>query len=220
MLGPDGPHVRTLNSLALWVCNSFGSHGPVRVIDEMGVRELVGELFEVKRQANTDTTAPYLAALSLVRLGLVPPEAAEEAYPDASGIAEGFDGFRATLADRGQVDFDEQIYRAIEILAADPVARAAAQARCRRMLVDEFQDLTPAHLLLIRLLVAPGFDCFGVGDDDQVIYGYSGATPGVPDRLRRSTSPERRTTRSRSTTAVRRRSSTPPATCSRTTTNG
>ena len=46
-----------------------------------------------------------------------------------------------------------------------------------RLLVDEFQDLTPAHLLLIRLLAAPGYDCFGVGDDDQVIYGYSGATP-------------------------------------------
>ena len=43
--------------------------------------------------------------------------------------------------------------------------------------MDEFQDLTPAHLLLIRLLSAPGYDCFGVGDDDQVIYGYSGATP-------------------------------------------
>ena len=177
VLGPDGPHVRTLNSLALWVCNTFGPAGPTRVVDEMGVRDLIGELFEVKRQANTDTTAPYLAALSLVRLGLVSPEAAEEAYPDASGIAEGFDRYRSTLADRGLVDFDEQIYRAIEILAADPEARAAAQARCRRMLVDEFQDLTPAHLLLIRLLVAPGFDCFGVGDDDQVIYGYSGATP-------------------------------------------
>ena len=147
------------------------------MLDEPAVRDLVGELFEVKRQANTDTTAPFLAALSLVRLGLVSPEAAEEAYPDASGIAEGFDRFRDALAERGQVDFDEQIYRAIEILAADPVARAAAQARCRRMLVDEFQDLTPAHLLLIRLLAAPGFDCFGVGDDDQVIYGYSGATP-------------------------------------------
>ena len=177
VLGPDGPHVRTLNSLALWVCNAFGPAGPVRVVDELGVRDLIGELFEVKRQANTDTTAPFLAALSLIRLGLVSPAAAEEAYPDASGIAEGFDGYRATLADRGLVDFDEQIYRAIELLAADPVARSAAQARCRRMLVDEFQDLTPAHLLLIRLLVAPGYDCFGVGDDDQVIYGYSGATP-------------------------------------------
>ena len=49
--------------------------------------------------------------------------------------------------------------------------------RCRSLLVDEFQDLNPAHLLLLRLLSAPGFDCFGVGDDDQVLYGYSGATP-------------------------------------------
>jgi DNA helicase-2/ATP-dependent DNA helicase PcrA len=177
VLGSDGPHVRTLNSLALWICTSFGSSDSVRVLDESAVRDLVGELFEVKRQANTDTTAPYLAALSLVRLGLVTPDAAEEAYPDASGLADGFGRFREMLAELGQVDFDEQIYRAIEILLTDPDARAAAQARCRRMLVDEFQDLTPAHLLLIRLLAAPGFDCFGVGDDDQVIYGYSGATP-------------------------------------------
>lgn len=176
-LGPDGPHVRTLNSLALWVCNRFGPTGSVRVVEELAVRELVGEVFEVKRQANTDTTAPFLAGLSLVRLGLVTPEAAEEAYPDASGLAGGFGQFRALLAERNQVDFDEQIYRAIEILVTDPEARGAAQARCRRMLVDEFQDLTPAHLLLIRLLAAPGFDCFGVGDDDQVIYGYTGATP-------------------------------------------
>jgi len=177
ILGPTGPHVRTLNSLALWICNALGPTGALRVIDEMGVRDLVGEIFEVKRQANMDTTAPFLAALSLVRLGLVSPDGAEEAYPDASGLADGFDTYRATLAERGQVDFDEQIYRAIEILLHDPSARAAAQARCRRMLVDEFQDLTPAHLLLIRLLVAPGFDCFGVGDDDQVIYGYTGASP-------------------------------------------
>ena len=75
------------------------------------------------------------------------------------------------------MDFDEQIYLAIEILLGDPEARAAVQARCRHLLVDEFQDLNPAHLLLIRLISAPGYDCFGVGDDDQVIYGYTGATP-------------------------------------------
>ena len=45
------------------------------------------------------------------------------------------------------------------------------------MLVDEFQDLTPAHLLMIRLLAAPGGAVFGVGDDDQTIYGYNGADP-------------------------------------------
>ena len=177
LAGPEGPHLRTLNSVGLWICDRFGQQGRLRVVDERAVRDLVGGIFEIRHQANTDTAAPYLSALSAIRLGLTDPEAVEEAIPDAAGIAAGFDRYRAALAADSAVDFDEQIYRAIEILLADPGARAAAQARCRRLLVDEFQDLTPAHLLLIRLLAAPGFDCFGVGDDDQVIYGYSGATP-------------------------------------------
>jgi DNA helicase II / ATP-dependent DNA helicase PcrA len=177
ILTPDGPHIRTLNSTGQWICSRFGSAGRPRVLEELEVRDLLQGLFPIRRQANTDTVAPYIAALTAIRLGLNPPEAVEEAIPDAAGIAEGFDRYRAALADLGAVDFDEQIYRAIEILVTDAEARLAAQAQCRRVLVDEFQDLTPAHLLMIRLLAAPGYDCFGVGDDDQVIYGYSGASP-------------------------------------------
>jgi DNA helicase-2/ATP-dependent DNA helicase PcrA len=173
----EGPHLRTLNSTGLWICSEFGAGGRPRVVDEPEVRELLQGVFEIRRQANADTVAPYISALSSIRLGLTPPDVVEEEMADAEGIAEGFDRYRSTLADLGAVDFDEQIYRAIEILVTDSDARAAAQARCRRVLVDEFQDLTPAHLLMIRLLAAPGFDCFGVGDDDQVIYGYSGASP-------------------------------------------
>jgi DNA helicase-2/ATP-dependent DNA helicase PcrA len=175
--GGSGLNIRTLNSLGLWICNEFGTGGRLRVLEEPAVRDLLQRQIEIRRQANTDTVAPYLEALSAIRLGLTAPHLVEEAIPDASGIAEGFDAYRAALADAGAVDFDEQIYRAIEILLTDPSARAVAQARCRFLLVDEFQDLNPAHLLLIRLLSAPSYDCFGVGDDDQVIYGYSGATP-------------------------------------------
>lgn len=174
----QGPQVRTLNSLGLWVCNTFGPDGHLGVLEESGVRDLIQEVFPVKRVANTDTVAPYLDALSAVRLGLASPERVERDYPDASGLAEGFGAYRDELRQRRVVDFDEQIYRAIEILVADRDARSRAQESCRRMLVDEFQDLTPAHLLLIRLLCAPAYNCFGVGDDDQVIYGYSGANPG------------------------------------------
>ncbi len=177
ILTPEGPHIRTLNSTGLWICAEFGPSGRPRVLEEAAVRDLLQEVFEIRRQANADTVAPYIGALSAIRLGLAAPDVVEEEIPDAEGIAEGFDRYRAALAERGAVDFDEQIYRAIEILLTDPDARRSAQARCRRLLVDEFQDLTPAHLLLIRLLAAPGYDCFGVGDDDQVIYGYSGATP-------------------------------------------
>jgi DNA helicase-2/ATP-dependent DNA helicase PcrA len=170
-------NIRTLNSLGFWICNEFGSAGRLRVLEESGVRDLLQQHIEIRRQSNTDTVAPYIEALSAIRLGLTAPHLAEEAIPDAAGIAEGFGRYRAALADAGALDFDEQIYQALEILLRDPEARATAQARCRYLLVDEFQDLNPAHLLLIRLLAAPAYDCYGVGDDDQVIYGYSGATP-------------------------------------------
>ena len=172
-----GPNLRTLNSIALWICQRFGDAGRPQVLEEPAARELVQRVFDVRRQSNADTVAPYLDGLSVVRLRLLAPQVAEEMVPDAAGLAERFEDYRAALYDAGALDFDEQIYRAIEILLRDPASRAAARGPCRRLLVDEFQDLTPAHMLLIRLLAAPAFDCFGVGDDDQVIYGYAGAAP-------------------------------------------
>ena len=177
LLTAEGPHIRTLNSVGLWICNEFGGQGRLDVYEEPQVRDLVQLVFEVRRQANTDTVLPYIDALSAVRLGLTRPATVEDEVPDARGLAAGFDVYRKALAEAGALDFDEQIYRSIEILLSDPEARTAAQRRCRHLLVDEFQDLNAAHMLLIRLLCAPAYGCFGVGDDDQVIYGYAGATP-------------------------------------------
>ena len=177
LVSPRGPHIRTLNGVGFSICNEFGGQRRLNVLEEPRVRDLVQDVFDVRRQANTDTVLPYIDALSAVRLGLTPPATVEDEIPDASGLAGGFDAYRAAMADAGAVDFDEQIYRAIEILLRDPEARSTVQARSRHLLVDEFQDLNPAHMLLIRLLSAPSYNTFGVGDDDQVIYGYSGATP-------------------------------------------
>ena len=169
------PTIRTLNSLGLLICQMAG---PVTVIEERETRNIVQSLVKIPRKANADPVAPYLEALSAIRLGLLDPEAAESRFPDAAGVAVAFDGYRAALGRRGAVDFDEQIYRAVELLLTDTEVRARARAGCRTLLVDEFQDLTPAHVLLIRLLAGPAASVFGVGDDDQVIYGYAGADPG------------------------------------------
>ena len=123
--------------------------------------------------------ATWIEALSLARLGLRSPDAVERWYDgEVEGFADVFPRYRRELARAGAVDFDEQVQLAIETLLTDPAARRAAQRACRLMLVDEFQDLTPAHLLLVRLLAGPDAAVFGVGDDDQTIYGYNGADPG------------------------------------------
>ncbi len=177
-----GLQVRTLNAIALAIINGSSPFAkqPQRLatIDEPEVRRLIGKLVKFPRVRNADPVATWIEALSLTRLGLVDPDEVESRYDgEVDGFADAFARYRETLASHGQVDFDEQIVRAIELLLRDPDARAAAQRSCRLLLVDEFQDLTPAHLLLVRLLAGPDAAVFGVGDDDQTIYGYNGADP-------------------------------------------
>jgi DNA helicase II / ATP-dependent DNA helicase PcrA len=172
------PRAQTLNALGLAVLARAGGGRAPAVLEEREVRRIVeGLVPRPPRRLNTDPMGPYLEALSLVRLGLRDPAVVEEARDDVPGLADAFPRFRRELADRGVVDFDEQVYAAIEALLAGGAFRRREQAGCRHLLVDEFQDLTPAHVLLLRLLASPALDVFGVGDDDQVIYGHAGADP-------------------------------------------
>ena len=180
-----GLDIRTLNSLGLAILTgrgAFASPGSgqrrLDTLDEPDQRRILDGLVDFPRRANTDPAAAWLEALGRVRLGLRPPHEVEAEYAgDVDGLAEVFPRYQAELDRRGVVDFDQQIYGAVRLLLTEPAVRADAQRASRVLLVDEFQDLTPAHLLLLRLLAAPGFDVFGVGDDDQTIYGYNGADP-------------------------------------------
>ena len=172
-----GARVLTLNALGYELVAAGLGRRP-DVIEPREVRRLLEPLVpRGARRLNTDPLAPYLDALGAVRLGLRDPAEVEEARGDVPGLTGAFPAYREQLLRRGVIDFDEQVLLAIELLLTDGRFRRAQQARHRHLLVDEFQDLTPAHVLLIRLLAAPRFDVFGVGDDDQVIYGHAGASP-------------------------------------------
>ena len=179
-----GLQIRTLNSLALAILRGSGpfcrpvDRSPPQVIDEHEVRQMLDSFVGGRRVAMADPLAVWIEALTATRLGLRSPSAVEQEFGgDVREFADVVPRFRARLAEAGVVDFDEQILGAIKVLCTDPNARAAARRVCGVLLVDEFQDLTPAHILLIRLLAGPAANVFGVGDDDQTIYGYAGASP-------------------------------------------
>ncbi len=172
-----GARIQTLNALGYELIGRHAGGRP-RMLDERDVRNRLEPLLpRLQRRLNTDPMAPYLEGLSRIRLGLRSPEEVEAETDGADGLADAVRPYREGLTRDGVLDFDEQIVRAIELLLHDGEFRRAEQSRHRHLLVDEFQDLTPAHVLLLRILAAPGFDVFGVGDDDQVIYGHAGATP-------------------------------------------
>ena len=161
-----GARIQTLNALGYELIGRHAGGRPT-MIDEREVRRrLEPHLPKLQHRLNTDPMAPYLEGLSIIRLGLRDPDEVE-LEADAPGLAGAIEPYRAGLRRDGVLDFDEQVIHAVELLLADGEFRRREQARHRHLLVDEFQDLTPAHVLLLRLLAAPTFDVFGVGDDDQ-----------------------------------------------------
>ncbi len=171
-----GALIRTVHSLGWEILRD--ARGNLQLLNERDVRSRLDRIVQAPKRPNTDTVGPYIEALSEVRIALRSPEAVEEGRDDVPGFATVYEQYRDSLDRRSEADFDEQVYGAIEALLGDPDLRRRWQDRCRHVLVDEFQDLTGAYLLLIRLLASPQLDVFGVGDDDQPIYGYAGADPG------------------------------------------
>jgi DNA helicase-2/ATP-dependent DNA helicase PcrA len=80
------------------------------------------------------------------------------------------------LAEAGAVDFGELILRAFRLLQERPAVKDRVASRFRHVLVDEYQDTNFAQGELLRLLVGEHRNVVVVGDDDQSIYRFRGAS--------------------------------------------
>src|SRR5215218_6480084 len=80
------------------------------------------------------------------------------------------------LAERGALDFGDLILRAFRLLHEHPHVRERTARRFRHVLVDEYQDLGLAQGMLLRLLVEEHHEVTVVGDDDQALYRFRGAS--------------------------------------------
>jgi ATP-dependent DNA helicase UvrD/PcrA len=97
-------------------------------------------------------------------------------------VAEVYAGYQRRLASSNALDFDDLIMRTVELLQTLPDVAEHYRRRFRHLLVDEYQDTNHAQYVLIRELVAPATEgedpaelCV-VGDADQSIYAFRGAT--------------------------------------------
>jgi DNA helicase-2/ATP-dependent DNA helicase PcrA len=96
-----------------------------------------------------------------------------------------FRSYEAALAAAKLWDYEDLIARPTLLLETDPALREAYRGRFRHLLVDECQDLNEAQYRLFRLLASPAAEIMVIGDPDQAIYGFRGASPAYFSRFRR-----------------------------------
>lgn len=109
---------------------------------------------------------------------LTPDDFAAEAGSDfrLSKIAKVYRTYQEQLFASGAMDFDDIIMQTVRLLREHEDVRGLYQRRFRYVCVDEFQDTNMAQLALTQLLAAGYNNLMVVGDDDQSIYRFRGAT--------------------------------------------
>src|SRR5215472_16658204 len=102
----------------------------------------------------------------------------EEAVAREYEIARAYRASEELLREKKRSSFGSLITGAVELLERDTTVRTALQNRYRYILVDEFQDTNIAQLRLLELLAGEPRNIFAVGDNDQAIYRFRGASFG------------------------------------------
>ncbi|BDI03060.1 ATP-dependent helicase [Sphaerotilus microaerophilus] len=172
------------------VISTFHSLG-VRLLREDGERLGLKPKFSildsddvlgVMREAG-GTTDPKIArgwqwTISLWKNNGLTPEQAEAAAktPDEVVAARVMRLYQERLTAYQAVDFDDLISLPLTLLQRDEETRLKWQKQLRHVLVDEYQDTNATQYELLKALVGADGVFTAVGDDDQSIYGWRGAT--------------------------------------------
>jgi DNA helicase-2/ATP-dependent DNA helicase PcrA len=116
--------------------------------------------------------------ISRWKCGLVTPDEALERAGDPNDVrhAEIYRGYVAGLRASNALDFDDLIARVVELFTAHPKVKERYARQFQYVLVDEFQDTNTIQMLMIDAIASQHKNLFVVGDDDQAIYGWRGAT--------------------------------------------
>ena len=108
---------------------------------------------------------------------ILPAEAGKRASSVESDLqAQVYDRYQKALLDANAMDFGDLLVNTVRVLKEFPDVLDFYRRTLHYILVDEFQDTNKVQYMFIRLLAEPRRNLFVVGDDDQSIYGFRGAT--------------------------------------------
>ena len=118
-----------------------------------------------------------LREVGMVKNGLCHLKDFHSKYLTQDEFAEVFRSYEHQKKELKKFDFDDMLVQCYALFRKKPEILQGWQKRFQYILIDEFQDINRVQYEVIRMLAAPRYNMFVVGDDDQSIYGFRGAKP-------------------------------------------
>ena len=168
-------------------------YGILKCAYGIGANNLMSEkessvlLQEVLDQTNIESTPEVedeeelvrelLREVGMVKNGLNHLKDFHSKYLTQDEFAEVFRSYEHQKKELKKFDFDDMLVQCYALFRKKPEILQGWQKRFQYILIDEFQDINRVQYEVIRMLAAPRYNLFVVGDDDQSIYGFRGAKP-------------------------------------------
>lgn len=177
--GDAQPLVSTFHSLGVQIlraeARALGLRASFSIVDADDATAILTQVLGTTDRAVARSCAQRISLWK--NAGLDCDQALAQAGTDEQlAAARAYRDYQATLKAYQSVDFDDLIALPMRLFAGDAQARERWQNRLRYLLIDEYQDTNICQYELIKLLAGPRAAFTAVGDDDQSIYAWRGAT--------------------------------------------
>ncbi|MGD2101212.1 MAG: ATP-dependent DNA helicase [Acidimicrobiia bacterium] len=186
--------VHTYHGFAAQVLGEFGVLEGVDaragIITPTFARQLIRDVFHHEPRRHLDMT--YMGTLDRIRrlndqLGdhlLRPPDildagaihVGDELWDERLEMATVLNGYDAAKRELRVVDYADLVTLSVHVLTEHPALATTVRDRYRALILDEYQDTNPAQRVLISKIFGDGFPVIAVGDEDQTIYEWRGAS--------------------------------------------
>ena len=185
LCGDDGSDVNfgTFHAVFLGILKECFHYNRSNILDEASKRYYLKEVLGGYPDVEDDETTieDLLSAFSRLKNDGLPPEN----YDESKGLLKKevfvdiYNEYHGILKAEHKLDFDDMVLDTFRLFKERPEILMNWQNRYRYILVDEFQDINPMQYRVVRMLAEPRRNLFIVGDDDQSIYGFRSADPGI-----------------------------------------
>ena len=176
----------TFHSMCLRILRKYGEKIGINnnfvIYDELDVKKVIDKLIDefVGKSDTRINTAFVRAEISKAKDNLITPEEFDSNIKQTEQVKQIvssiYAAYRNKMKASQALDFDDIIMYTVKLLTDFQDVRDYYQEKFRYVLIDEFQDTNYAQFELARLLSGGYNNLMVVGDDDQSIYKFRGAT--------------------------------------------
>lgn len=166
-------NISTIHSLCVKILrrniDKIGYAKNFEIIDEDDVQKILGDIFK-NQQIDKKAFSTKLASKMI------------SDYKNGIGSLNGvinpiYNEYQTFLKQNNFLDFDDLLLKVEELFQQEAAVLASYQEQFKYILVDEFQDTNKVQYNIIKMLATKYNNLFVVGDDDQSIYSFRGASP-------------------------------------------